>query len=182
MIFATTPLPTPVKAESSENIEFEDNSKARGLYTDGARAFIWGDRTMADREAAAHKSKQHTRSTTNFSYSNMASNNILFSAWCEKAASMLYNWDSDTPKQLIGISERYLLALKKSPSHRLFISNLLNVYRFNSSMSTQDVDKIARALDRYKKSNITKTEVVAFMRELRAIGYSPSAIGNVSVE
>jgi len=183
-MLTTTPLPLPVQTESSEIVEFEDNSRNWHFVSDHAKAAEWGARTIAPLGVTGQDEKRDLpyTSITSTSYNNTFSNNRLFSAWCEKMITTMTDWDRDTLKQVVTISERYVLALKNSPSHRLFISSLLNIFRFNEGISNQEVEQISRILQRYRLAHISKPEVISFIRELRSAGYSPSSVGSLDVE
>jgi len=107
----------------------------------------------------------------------------LFSAWSDKMQHLFSDWDLNLLKSSISTSERYLLALQKSPDHRLFVASLLNAIRFNDIARPLEAIALRNLLKTYDGKKIDRRQTIAFIRSLRQIGLTPSVINkDVDVE
>lgn len=184
MLPALTQLPPAVRTESSEQVQYEDNrSSAYNLSFNGSVG-SWGKRTTGFGPVEEARKQQGQPVTTRgiIAVPGSIANEKLFAAWYEKSSSLLNDWDSDSVSGLVRISERYLLALKGSADHRIFISSFLNVFRFHSDIDQEGVQKISKIVDGYKGAHLSRDLTTSFVRQLRTAGYSPSSLGQINVE
>lgn len=175
----TTPLPTPVRADTSEHVEFEYS--AGQIYRDAKyeSAASWGNRTLGFGATTANPPIEE--SIPGSAMSSTTFIDKLFSAWAEKISHILESGGTNARQDIIKVCERYLLALKSSTDHRIFISSLMNSFKFNGQVEPGELTAILRSLGKYAVGELTKDRTVAFVRELRSIGLSPSSLGKIDV-
>ncbi len=182
-MFPTTTLPPPVKEDVAERREFDNNQSPSWYQTAWPnKASEWGERTIGIGEVHEDRiSEEMVTSGRSFVVYDYATHK-LFAAWVEKLGQLLNEWgQSSTLSNAIRVSERYLLAVRKSTDHRLFISSVINVLRF-TEIDQEKSEQLARLLAKYENENISRQSTTAFIRELRTNGLSPSSLGQVDVE
>lgn len=182
-MFPTTTLPPQVKEDITEHRKYDDNRGSSGrLPTWPNKASSWGERTIGINEMHEDKAfRKMVTSGKSFAGYDYATQR-LFAAWVEKSGQLLNEWgQSSGLSDLIQISERYLLAVRKSTDHRLFISSVINVLRF-TEMDQERSEQLAGLLARYENENVSRQSTTTFIRELRAKGFSPSSQGQVDVK
>jgi hypothetical protein len=179
----TTTLPPLVKEDVAEHREYDNNQSSswrQPVWPNKASA--WGERTMSINEVHEDKTSEKMVTSGRSFVSHDYATHKLFAAWVDKSGQLLNEWEqSSSLSDVIRISERYLLAVRKSTDHRLFISSVINVLRF-TEINQEKSEQLARLLTRYENKNISRQATTAFIRELRNSGFSPSSLGQVDVE
>ena len=154
-----------------------DNLRTPTLSHYPHKAETWGTRTNNVKGSSSNTAKYISSIKSEFrgAASPALLENKLFIAWKEQVQNTIESWPDNSVATIITTSERYLLALKSSTNYRIFISSLLNAFCFNSDINQQNAVKIGRILSALGANPLQQNDVLKFMRQLRALGYSPSA-------